>query len=106
MKNHYLVLATLALATAASGQGRALTPEQMEADYFEMTEALLSQHGGLYRYTPAEEFDEVLGQALFEMSEERTTLEFFRVVSRVLATVRCGHTGVSLAPTWIFLTCS
>lgn len=89
-----------ALLVAAScplaAQGRPLSPAQMEEDLFAVSEAFVSLHAGRLRYSTEEEFDEAFGEALFAAGEERTPLEFFRIVSRVVASVRCGHTGVRL----------
>ena len=75
---------------------RRLQPAQMEEDLFVLTEALDRHHAGLLRYTTRPELDEVFGEALFEVGEELTALEFQRVVAGVLSRVCCGHTRTRL----------
>lgn len=75
---------------------RRLSPAQMEEDLFALTEELASQHGGLLRYTRQEEMDAAFGELLYETSEERSVLEFYRLVCGLIASIGCGHTGVSL----------
>jgi len=64
----------------------------MQGDLFALTEAFESQHGGLQRYATQAELDEAFGQALYAVESELDVLEFFRVVSEVVAGVHCGHT--------------
>ena len=79
------------LATPALAQ-RTLTPAEMEADLFQMSDELMTQHAGLYRYATPEQIDEAFGAALIAASQPMTDLEFFRTVSRLVSKVRCGHT--------------
>lgn len=85
-------IATLALIAAPTFAQRTLAPADMEADLFQMSDQLLGQHSGLYRYASPEEIDEAFGEALYAVSEERSPLDFYRTVSRLISTVRCGHT--------------
>ncbi len=71
-----------------------LTPGQMEADIFQISDKYLALHAGLNRYTSPEQIDEAIGEALLQVSEERTPLEFYRILSRLCSAVRCGHTRV------------
>lgn len=89
-----LIAATPVLSTAQGG--RTLTPAQMEEDLFTLSESFVGEHAGRLRYATEAEQDEVFGEALFDISRERTPLEFFRIVSRVVSSVRCGHTRVQL----------
>lgn len=73
---------------------RELTPGEMEEDLFTLSETLWSLHAGRLRYASEEELGEAFGQALLEASEDRTRLEFFRIVSQAVSAVRCGHTRV------------
>lgn len=95
----------LSLATLASaphlGQGsrrstalRRLSPAQMEEDLFQLSEELNTFHAGLLRYATQEELDEAFGEVLFGASEERSALEFYRLVAELVARFRCGHTRV------------
>lgn len=74
-----------------------LSPSLMEEDLFFLTEELQRNHAGLHRFTKVEEFDELLGETLFEIGEEPNELEFFRLISHVASEVRCGHTRVRLS---------
>ena len=85
----------LCLAGAANaGPQDPLTQAQMEEDLFFLSEKLESQHAGLRRFTSAEEFDDVLTDALYRIGEGANELEFYRILARVVSRVRCGHTRV------------
>lgn len=95
------LLALSALAPPASpastgNELRTLTPSQMEQDLFRLTEALEAEHAGLLRYTSREELDAAYGDALQAMEEERTILEFYRIIASIVARVRCGHTRLAM----------
>jgi len=100
MRNFTTTIALLSLTATALGSSQTdarLTPGQMEEDLFALSESLLQRHAGRLRYATEEELDLVFGDALVEASEERTVLEFYRSVARILSTVRCGHTRLQLA---------
>jgi len=86
----------VAPASPQTGPLRTLEPEQMEADLLLLLDTLVAQHGGLYRYTTADELDAAFGEAMDAASEPLSILEFHRVVARIVSLVRCGHTHSSL----------
>ena len=88
-------LALLAAFSTAPSAQRSLTPAQMEEDLFQLSEEFEMKHSGLFRYTTREDMDDAFGTAMFELDEEKTELEFYRIVSRLVSKVRCGHTRVS-----------
>ena len=101
---HLARLALLATIPAAAGAPavaqsdlRALTPGQMEEDLFLLTDNLEREHSGLLRYASREEIDEAFSEALFAIEEERSILEFYRVLATLVSSVRCGHTRVQIA---------
>lgn len=90
-----LVVVTTPILSQAQ-TGRTLSPGQMEEDLFTLSEQFVALHSGRLRYSTEAEQDEIFGAALFEISEQMSALEFYRIAARVVATVRCGHTGVQL----------
>ncbi len=94
-----LVATAVAVPTVAQEGLRTLTAEQMEEDFFLLAETLEREHGGLTRYATRDEIDEAFEEVLYAVSEERTAVEFFRIVSELLAKVRCGHTRARIRGT-------
>ncbi len=91
-----LVLALTAFPTPAQ-ELRTLTPAEMQEDLFRLTEKLTSLHAGLYRYASEEEVEQAFGAAHLATEEgPRDFVWFFRLVSELVAHIRCGHTYVQL----------
>jgi hypothetical protein len=89
-------LACMVSVTAASSVAQEpvlLSPAQMEEDLFQMSEEFEVNHAGLLRYASREEIDEAFSDAMFESSRERTTLDFYRTIARLVSKIRCGHTS-------------
>ena len=90
-----LILAAAPVLSNSQAE-RVLTPGEMEEDLFSLSDSFHSLHAGRLRYATEEELDEAFGEALLAVSEDRTRLEFFRIVSRAVSIVRCGHTRTRL----------
>src|SRR5262249_40517332 len=71
-----------------------LEPEKLLADFRLARQALEEGHSGIYRYTAKEELDRVFEQAEKSLTRPMDSLEFYRILAPVVATVKCGHTGV------------
>ena len=93
------LLAALALVVyqPAVQELRVLSPAEMQEDLFQLTEKLTSLHSGLHRYASEDEIDAAFGAALSEAEgRPRDVLSFYRLVSELVAKVRCGHTRVRI----------
>jgi hypothetical protein len=83
-------------APAAEAADEKLDPEKLRADFRIARQALEEGHGGIYRYTSKEELDRVFYQAEKSLTRPMSTLEFYRVLAPVVASIKCGHTEVAL----------
>ena len=90
-------LAGLVLTLPVAQESRTLSPEEMQEDLFLLTEKLTSLHAGLHRYASEEEIEAVFSSALAAVEERpRDVPWFYRLVSELVAGIRCGHTRVQL----------
>ncbi len=99
LREHALAALAVVLAapTLPAQTGvRTLSPARMQSDLFHLTEVLESQHGGLRRYAAQETLDESFGAAFHAVERELSVLEFYRVLSEVVAGVHCGHTRLRM----------
>jgi hypothetical protein len=74
--------------------------EQLTSDLEGLREDLEKNHGGLYRYRDPSQLGRHFQQALDEVQEGMTRLEFFASLTRYVAAVQCGHTRARLPEQW------
>jgi|GEM_PF-284681 len=80
---------------------RLYSPAQLQADFQCFRKALEEAHPGLYRYTTKPAFDRLLDSVAVQLQHPRSERQFFCLLSKVVAHVHCGHTGVALSKsTW------
>lgn len=88
---------SLALFAPDAQDLRTLSPDEMQADVFQLTEALTRLHGGLTRYATAEEIEEGFGTLALAAEEgPLDVVSFHRRVSELIAKIGCGHSRVLL----------
>ena len=105
-----LAAACLTAAAAAAGQSasrpapaafdpdRAVPVEALREDLEVLWAVLEEGHGGLDRYTPADELRKRFDEAAKGMSGPLTELEFYRRLLPLVAAVKDGHTHLALSP--------
>src|SRR5262249_12376529 len=71
-------------------------PSQLLADVRIARQALEEGHSGPYRYTSKAELDRIFDRTEQSLTGPMSVLEFYRVLTAVLAAVKCGHTDISL----------
>ena len=91
MKGIILGAACLLAGFAAKAQ-RVFTPQELQADFTVIRQALEEAHPGLYRYCTREQMREHFGKVDQSLNKGMTELAFFRRVNPLLAAVRDGHT--------------
>jgi hypothetical protein len=84
------------LAGRADTASAKLTPEQLREDFSVFRNALEEGHGGLYRYTNKAEMDRIFDRAGKALDHPMDVLELYRVLTPVIAGIKCGHTRVVL----------
>jgi hypothetical protein len=86
-------------ATAAPNKTGELTPTEMQADFDRMRVMLEEVHPGIYRYSTKAEMNRMFKSQRAKLNHSMTQQEFMMVVSETVASIRCGHTKVSLDDT-------
>lgn len=68
------------------------TAQQLQEDFEILRRTLEEAHPGLYQYTAKDAMDSLFDQAFAALDHDMTEIEFFRLVSPLIANIRCGHT--------------
>jgi hypothetical protein len=91
-----LLAACLGLASPvpalAADAPRTLSAKEAQRELRILRRALTDLHAGLYRYRTPAELDAEFARAEAEVVDGSDALEMYRIVSRISAAVRCGHT--------------
>src|SRR5262249_31943413 len=83
---------TILCVPLVRGDFERLPAAALQADLESLKSTLERLHPGLHRYTSVEELEATFRGARGEVEGGMTVPEFYRVVSEVIAAVRCGHT--------------
>jgi hypothetical protein len=95
MRRILATLLPLLLLSAAQAQtATKFTREQLLEDFHILKQALEEGHSGVYRYSSKADMDRVFERAEKSIDRPMDAYEFYRVLARVIAAVKCGHTGV------------
>lgn len=93
------LLSLLAFAATTGIQAPTLPkiePKLLQEDLQVARTALEEGHSGIYRYTPKSELDRAFDSVNEQLTQPMNALEFFRMLARVVAQIKCGHTSVRL----------
>ncbi|SDE20630.1 S41 family peptidase [Niabella drilacis] len=69
-------------------------PQQLQSDYRLFRKILEERHPSLYWYTAKPAMDSAFEAGALQLKDSLTEQGFRRVLTKVIATVRCGHTSV------------
>ena len=84
-------------ATVAPVDPRAtLTQQELRGDFMGLRKVLEESHPGLYRYSSKAEIDDEFDRGIRSIDGNKTTIEFYDIVTRVLGAIRDGHTNAYL----------
>jgi hypothetical protein len=87
----------IALGGLLSAQPRSpakIEPGLLQEDFRIFRSALEEGHSGIYRYTPKPEMDRSFHTAAQRIARPMSALEFYRLLTPVVAKIKCGHTAV------------
>jgi hypothetical protein len=99
----FLFLLLLASSCAVSKNYNPATkyaPEVLQKDYAVFKNILESEHPGLYWYTPKDSMDAFFKQGQTSLNDSLTEGGFRKILSYVVAKIRCGHTAVYPSKKW------
>src|SRR4051794_29428078 len=68
------------------------TPGQLKQDLTIFRKALMEAHPGLYRYQSKREVEDQFASLEQQLNRKMTEEEFYRLLSPVVANIRCAHT--------------
>jgi hypothetical protein len=92
LKASGLLLTAGAMSVSARAETHMLQPDAMQSDIMLLRHAYEMLHPGLYRYSTQQEMN-LRWAALIKAAGSSTPLpSFYLSLSRILATIRCGHT--------------
>ena len=83
---------SLVLAILVKSDSPTFTAQEWQADLEILRHGLVDVHGGTFRYTSPNEFDERWAKLKLEFSRPRSRAEGYLLLSRFTHTLRCGHT--------------
>lgn len=92
------LVAAMAFDSSAFAAAPDLTSAQLQADFRLAREALEEAHGGIYRYTAKPALDRLFDATAARLDHSLDAMAFLRILAPAIAAVRCGHTGLQLAP--------
>src|SRR5271166_4838259 len=83
-------------ASAKEPAEKKFPPDKLVEDFRLVRKALEEMHSGIYRYTSKADMDRAFDDAEKSLGQPMDVYGFYRVVAPVVATVKCGHTGIQL----------
>jgi hypothetical protein len=72
-------------------------PETIRAEIKLLQAELQKFHPGLYRYTPKNQLDSSFQATLHQINQPLNSLQLMRLLSPLIAQIKCGHTQIQLA---------
>ena len=71
-------------------------PDQLIHDFRVLRQSLEEAQPGLYRQTSKNELDKAFGETEKSLDRPLDVFEFYRILTPLIATIRCGHTNIQL----------
>ena len=70
--------------------------DQLNQDYEKMIQEIMDNHPRPFQYTDQNEFENIVNSIGMQFDKPMTRIEFFKLLSMVVAKIRCSHTGIRL----------
>ena len=80
---------------------RKYSPRELQKDYGIFRGTLEAWHPSLYWYTSRDSMNRYFDEGYAALKDSMTEPQFRKVLSYVIAEVRCGHTSVSASKSWV-----
>jgi hypothetical protein len=84
------------VSTSERPGARSLIPSDLQSDFAIARAALLEGHAGLTRYATKAAVDLAFARVERSLNRPMTTIEFYRALVPIFATIACGHTELLL----------
>lgn len=93
----YVILLLLAVCSSGfqSVPEKKFSAQQLRDDLLQLEQALFEYHTGVDRHTSKEEIRSTFEKARASLTTDMTGWEFFRLSSKLVAKIQCGHTRLS-----------
>ena len=89
-----IILVFLLITGGCSAQPRSFPAGLLKKDLRELVNQLRHYHPGLYRHLSKDSLEMVFAEAEKTITDPMTDWSYFRVISRMIAAIGCGHTQV------------
>ncbi|HEV2354129.1 MAG TPA: S41 family peptidase [Puia sp.] len=89
-----LILLSCGISRKDFQPDRKYSPAQLQTDYRVFRGTLEAWHPSLYWYTPKDSMDRYFDEGYAALKDSMTEPEFRKLLSFVIARVRCGHTSI------------
>ncbi|WP_026464981.1 S41 family peptidase [Adhaeribacter aquaticus] len=86
--------------TLAPAPGPTFTIRQLQDDFQLFRTSLEEAHPSLYRYTTKAELSRLLDSTFLTLNNPLDEIQFYQLLTPILAKIRCGHTGANLSETF------
>src|ERR1700755_70325 len=95
-----LILASCGVSSKGFLPDRKYSPAELQKDYGVFRGTLEAWHPSLYWYTSRDSMTRFFDEGDAALRDSMTEPQFRKVLSYVIAQVRCGHTSVSSSKDW------
>lgn len=100
---HFIVIGIFLMAASPGifaqeeiGQPRLFTVEELRSDFRQMEGLMEKGHPLLYKFTDKPDFDLFVKDQYARIERPMSLIEFYRILSPVLAKIGCGHSSLWL----------
>ena len=73
-----------------------LSSDETQEDLSQLIQELSDKHAGLFRYQTQSQWNQQLQYCKQALRTDKSLLEFYQEIARLIASIRCGHTKISL----------
>jgi len=96
MKTLTIILSAglISLTISAQTNIRILSPDEMQADFFQFRKIIEENQVNLYDYTPEEEMDRLFDNQYARITDSLPMNGFFKLMTPIIAAIGNGHTNI------------
>ena len=91
-----IVLLLMSSCSVLAQAAKTFEVDQLREDFQVARKSLEEGHSGLYRYVEKAGLDRSFDETAKSLDHPMDKFEFYRVLARAIAAIKCGHTNVAL----------